>query len=62
MKEIIGEFTIQAVFPIHPVGMVVVHPVNYYIIDLSSKSLRKAFRTSSPPKFGLWGAEAILDG
>ena len=54
MEEIVGEFTLQAVLPIHPVSVVVVHPINDYMIDLSFKCLRKAFRTRKH-----WGNHSI---
>jgi uncharacterized protein (DUF362 family) len=38
-----GERILQPIFPVHPVGVVIVHAVNQYIVDLSFQEFCKPF-------------------
>ena len=42
-KKLITHFVIQTIFPVHPIGIVVIHPVNYHKVNLSRKNFRKTF-------------------
>lgn len=43
VKIIIGHFILQAIFPVHPISIVIVHPVKHHIVNFSREDFRETF-------------------